>query len=98
MPDAAAQLARRVRAEVGEAVLTGGAPVWESELTVAWAIAAPGCREAPFVASTSEPSFHLPLTRLTDSDVYCGAIVLANGDAMRWAYNVDGVEKGGGQL
>lgn len=38
-PSDRAQLAARIRSEVGDAALAKGAQLWVSELTVAWAIA-----------------------------------------------------------
>jgi enterochelin esterase family protein len=97
-PPDATRLAERIQAEVGGTALAQGAPPWESELTVAWAIAVPEAKQPPTVASVDGVSFRLPLTRLGDTHVYAGATVLPEGAAMRWVYDVDAVHRGGGQL
>ena len=94
----ATELADRIRVEVGADALEKGASPWESELTVAWAISAADAKQPPIVTSDVGLPFRLPLRRLGSTDVYAGSSVLAEGSAMRWVYEVDGIRRGGGQL
>jgi enterochelin esterase-like enzyme len=97
-PSDGAQLAARIRREVGDAHLAKGGKHWISELTVAWAIAVADVGRPPEVVSDDRTSFRMQLTRLGDSDICAGSAVLPEGSAMRWVYEVDGDERGGGQL
>jgi enterochelin esterase-like enzyme len=93
-----AQLAARIRGEVGSTQLAKGSQPWVCDLTVAWAIAVEDAGRLPAVVSADRSSFRLQLTRLGDSEIYAGAAVLPDGFAMRWVYDVEGADWGGGQL
>jgi enterochelin esterase family protein len=97
----AEQLAARIRTWFGgsEILLKGAAPKID-ELTVAWAIEAPGLADsapAPRVVS-DVVAFTMPLVKVGDSGVYAGVATLSHGSAMTWHYEVGDRRFGGGQL
>jgi len=96
---APATLAQRIRDTWKADELKNGARPKMEDLTVAWAIDAPGLAagETPRVVS-EDGAFVLPLKRVDGTDLYTGTATLPEGVAMRWAYQVGGEKKGGGQL
>src|SRR5260221_1140706 len=94
-------LAARIRTWFGgsENLLKGPAPKID-DLTVAWALEAPGLAPtapAPRVVS-DVVAFTMPLVRVGDSGLYAGVATLAHGYAMTWHYEVGDRRLGGGQL
>ena len=94
----AEQVAERLRAEIGEAVLAKGIAPLVDELTVAWAIAAPEAQSAPLIVAEGTAGFRRPLARLGRSEVYALTLTLDDGTALRWAYEVDGTRRHAGEL
>lgn len=92
------QLADWLKAEFGADSLAKGMSPLIDELTVAWAITAPGASQPPRVVSEQGLSYNQPLVRLANSDVYALAATFPEGTAMRWSYDVDGEKRGGGPL
>jgi enterochelin esterase-like enzyme len=96
----AEQLAARIRAWFGgtENLAKGAAPKID-ELTVAWAIEAPGlaANAVPRVVS-DVVAFTLPLVKVGDSGLYAGVATLSHGYAMTWHYELPDRHLGGGQL
>jgi enterochelin esterase family protein len=97
----AEQLAARIRTWFGgsETLLKGPGPKID-DLTVAWAIEAPGltaAAPAPRVVS-DVVAFAMPLVKVGDSGLYAGVATLAHGYAMTWHYEVGDRRLGGGQL
>jgi enterochelin esterase-like enzyme len=94
-------LAARIRTWFGgtENLLKGPAPKIE-DLTVAWAIEAPGlAANAPAPRVVSDVvAFTMPLVKVGDSGLYAGVATLAHGYAMTWHYEVGDRRLGGGQL
>ena len=82
-------LAEEVRAWFGKLNLLSGPNPKIDGLEVAWAIEAPGASNVPRVVS-EDGKLSLRLTRIGDTDVYAGATRLADGNAFRWSYLVDG--------
>jgi len=98
-PDAE-QLATRIRAWFGGSeALAKGAPPKIDELTVAWAIEAPGlpANAMPRVVS-DVVAFTMPLARVGDTGVYAGVARLSHGYAMSWHYELPDRRIGGAQL
>jgi enterochelin esterase-like enzyme len=97
----AEQLAARIRTWFGgsESLLKGPAPKID-DLTVAWAIEAPGlAANAPAPRVLSDVvAFTMPLVKVGDSGLYAGVATLAHGYAMSWHYEVGDRRLGGGQL
>jgi enterochelin esterase-like enzyme len=97
----AEQLAARIRTWFGgRDNLLKGAPPKIDELTVAWAIEAPGLADnapAPRVVS-DVVAFTMPLVKVGDSGLYAGVATLAHGYAMTWHYEAGDRRLGGGQL
>jgi enterochelin esterase-like enzyme len=87
--DAASKLAEEVRRWFGADNLAKGPGPKIEGLTVAWAIEAPGASAAPKVVSDVGPA-ELTLLRLGDTDVYARSVMLPEGAAMRWDFEVDG--------
>jgi enterochelin esterase-like enzyme len=87
--DAAARLAEEVRRWFGPAGLARGADPKVDGLDVAWAIEAAGTKAAPRVVS-DDGAFQWTLNRVGQTDLYAAAVTLADGSALRWAYEVDG--------
>jgi enterochelin esterase-like enzyme len=100
-PADAEQLAARIRTWFGGSEnLLKGAPPKIDELTVAWAIEAPGLADnapAPRVVS-DVVAFTMPLVKVGDSGLYAGVATLAHGYAMTWHYEAGDRRFGGGQL
>lgn len=94
-----ATFAQRIRGAWKAEDLKNGARPKVEDLTVAWAMDAPGLAagETPRVVS-EDGAFTLPLKRVEGTDLYVNAATLPEGTAMRWAYQVGGEKKGGGQL
>ena len=94
-------LAERVRVWFGgsENLVKGPAPKID-DLTVAWAIEAPGlAANAPAPRVVSDVvAFTMPLVKVGDSGLYAGVATLAHGYAMTWHYEVGDRRLGGGQL
>ncbi len=84
-------LADRLRAQIGPEALRRGAPPFDDDLTVAWAIEAPEALTLPVVVSDRGMPFHQELTRLGETNVYVAAVNLPEGTALQCSYNVDGV-------
>jgi len=97
----AEQLAARIRTWFGGSEnLLKGAPPKIDDLTVAWAIEAPGLAAgapAPRVVS-DVVAFTMPLVKVGDSGLYAGVGTLAHGYAMTWHFEVGDRRLGGGQL
>jgi enterochelin esterase family protein len=98
---AAEQLAGQIRAWFGgsENLLKGPGPKID-DLTVAWAIEAPGlAANAPAPRVVSDVvAFTMPLVKVGDNGLYAGVATLADGYAMSWHYEVGDRRLGGGQL
>jgi enterochelin esterase family protein len=94
-------LAARIRTWFGgtENLLKGPAPKID-DLTVAWAIEAPGlAANAPAPRVVSDVvALTMPLVKVGDSGLYAGVATLAHGYAMTWHYEVGDRRLGGGQL
>ena len=94
------QLAARIRTWFGgtESLAKGPAPKID-ELTVAWAIEAPGlpANAVPRVVS-DVVMFSRPLVRVGDTGVYAVVATLSHGYAMSWHYELPDRRIGGGQL
>jgi enterochelin esterase-like enzyme len=94
------QLAARIRTWFGgtETLVKGPAPKID-ELTVAWAIEAPGlaANAVPRVVS-DVVAFSRPLVRVGDTAVYASVATLSHGYAMSWHYELPDRRIGGGQL
>jgi enterochelin esterase-like enzyme len=94
------QLAARIRTWFGgtENLVKGPAPKID-ELTVAWAIEAPGlaANAAPRVVS-DVVAFSRPLVRVGDTGLYAVVATLSHGYAMSWHYELPDRRVGGGQL
>jgi enterochelin esterase family protein len=94
-------LAERIRVWFGgsESLVKGPAPKID-DLTVAWAIEAPGlAANAPAPRVVSDVvAFTMPLVKVGDSGLYAGVATLAHGYAMTWHYEVGDRRLGGGQL
>jgi enterochelin esterase-like enzyme len=80
-------LAERVREWFGREELKNGPDPMVDELTVAWALEAPG-DDARARVLADDNSFALPLRRLGESDVFAGVTSLLSGTAFRWNYEV----------
>ena len=96
----AEQLAARIRTWFGgtENLAKGAAPKID-ELTVAWAVEAPGlpANAVPRVVS-DVVAFTKPLVRIGDTGVYALVATLSHGYAMSWHYELPDRRIGGGQL
>lgn len=92
-----AALAEQVRAWFGAENLTKGPGPKIDGLDTAWGIEAPGATSAPRVV-TDKGAALLTLTRIGGTDVYAGVATLGQGDAVKWAYEVDGAKRGEGKL
>ena len=96
----AEQLAARIRTWFGgsDNLIKGPAPKID-DLTVAWAIEAPGlpANAVPRVVS-DVVAFTMPLARVGDTPVYAGVARLAHGYAMSWHYELPDRRLGGSQL
>ena len=100
-PAEAEQLAARIRTWFGGSEnLLKGAPPKIDELTVAWAVEAPGlAASAPAPRVVSDVvTFTMPLVKVGDSGLYAGVATLAHGYAMTWHYEAGDRRLGGGQL
>ena len=86
--DDAKTLAEDVVRWFGKANLPKGPGPKIEGLEVSWAIEAPGASTTPEVVS-EDGAFHLPLTRIGDTNIYAGSIPLPEGAAMRWSFKVD---------
>ena len=96
----AEQLATRIRTWFGGTEnLVKGAPPKIDELTVAWAVEAPGlpANVVPRVVS-DVVAFTRPLVRVGDTGVYAVVATLSHGYAMSWHYELADKRIGGGQL
>lgn len=97
------KLAARVRAAFvdrrPDRGITRGAVLRTEDLVAAWAFEMPGIAagQEPVVTST-DGSFTLKLKRLGASDVYAGAVKLPEGAGFAWTCNVNGEQKGRGQV
>lgn len=80
-------LAEHVRGWFGSAELRTGPDPKVDELTVAWALEAPGDATRVRVLA-DDNSFALPLQRLGTSTVFAGVAALSSGTAFRWNYEV----------
>ena len=97
----AEQLAARIRTWFGGSEnLLKGVPPKIDELTVAWAVEAPGlAANAPAPRVVSDVvAFTMPLVKVGDSGLYAGVATLSHGYAMTWHYEVGDRRLGGGQL
>ena len=98
---AAEQLAAQIRAWFGgsEALQKGPGPKID-DLTVAWAVEAPGlAANAPAPRVVSDlVAFTMPLVKVGDSGLYAGVASLSDGYAMTWHYEIGDRRVGGGQL
>ncbi len=81
------KLAEQVREWFGAQPLASGPEPKVDELTVAWAIEAPGDDVAVRVLA-DDNTFALPLRRLGRSNVFAGATTLLSGAAFRWNYEI----------
>ncbi len=97
--DYAEQLASAVRAWFGKASLFRGAAPKVEGLDVIWAIEALEAHRPPRVLA-EDGSYTLVMARIGSTDLYVGAATFQDGQAMRWAYDVDGrrIQVGNGQL
>ncbi|MCI0338938.1 MAG: enterochelin esterase [Acidobacteria bacterium] len=93
----AEKLAEGIRAYFGKEELLKGAAPKIDELTIAWAIEAPGAKAGPRVIS-DDAKFTLPLTRIGSTDVYSAVAELPSGSWMRWRYEIGDQKLGGGNL
>jgi enterochelin esterase family protein len=97
----AERLAERIREAFGgtDALLKGATPMVD-ELTVAWAIEAPGWTPAPNLPAPRvwRPSGNTgyPMTRVGHTGVYAVVRTLAHGDAFTWIYDAGNAWRGGG--
>ena len=99
-PDAE-RLAGRIREHFGgKETLLKGAPARIEELTVAWAIEAPGlpANVVPRVSGDVGNGFNVPLTAVGATGVYAAVTTLSHGTAMSWHYEIGDRRAGGGQL
>jgi enterochelin esterase-like enzyme len=86
----AEKLAGRIRAYFNKQankqvdLRTGVDPIID-ELAVVWAIEAPEAKSEPRIAS-ADGKFLLPLTKIGNTDLYCGVTGLPWGGAMKWHY------------
>ena len=96
----AEQLAARIRAWFNGSPSLGNGPAPKiDELTVAWAIEAPGLPATAVPRVVSDVvAFTMPLVRVGDTAVYAGVATLAHGYAMTWHYELPDKRLGGGQL
>jgi enterochelin esterase family protein len=94
-------LAGRIRAwfDGSENLVKGPAPKID-DLTVAWAIEAPGlaANVPPPRVVSDVVAFMMPLVKVGDSGLYAGVATLAHGYAMTWHYEAGDRRLGGGQL
>jgi enterochelin esterase family protein len=100
-PDAD-RLADRIRTYFGgaEALAKGAAPKVD-ELTVAWAVEAPGLPpNAPVRVVSDAVFFTLNLTRVGTTSLYAGVTMLSHGTAFTWHYELGAADRrvGGGQF
>ena len=88
-------LAEAVRRWFGSDNLKNGAWPKEDNLNVAFAITATGVEKGkePRLV-TEDNSFTLPLKQIGDSDVWAASVTLAEGQAFRYIYEVNGAKKG----
>ena len=97
----AEQLAARIRTWFGgsENLVKGPAPKID-ELTVAWAIEAPGlaASAAPPRVVSDVVAFTMPLVKVGESGLYAGVATLSHGYAMSWHYELPDRRLGGAQL
>jgi enterochelin esterase family protein len=94
-------LAGRIRAWFdGSANLVKGPAPKIDDLTVVWAIEAPGlaANVPPPRVVSDVVAFMMPLVKVGDSGLYAGVATLAHGYAMTWHYEVGDRRLGGGQL
>ncbi len=94
---AAAALAERIRARVGDEALAKHSAQFVDELAVAWVIAAPGAQTPPTVVAELGADFRLPLQPLGDTGLFVATDRWDAGSAVRWYYEVAGTRVGGGQ-
>ena len=82
-------LADKTRAWFGTENLKRGPNPKVDELSVAWAVEAPGLAPdaLPEVAAV-DGSFRLRLARIGDTDVYGARTLLPEGSALRWVYQL----------
>ncbi len=97
----AERLADRIRSDFGgkDTLLKGAAPRIE-ELTVAWAIEAPGLavNVVPRVSADIGNGFNVTLTPVGATGVYAGVATLSHATALTWHYEIGDRRAGGGQL
>jgi enterochelin esterase family protein len=97
----AEQLAARIRTWFGgrENLAKGPAPKID-ELTVAWAIEAPGLpANVPVRVVSDAVAFAMPLVKVGDGGLYAGVATLSHGYAMTWHFELGPDRRiGGGQL
>jgi enterochelin esterase family protein len=89
-------LADAIRQWFGPDELKRGPRPKISDLTVAWAIEAPGVERGkePRVVS-QDGSFTLPLKRVGKTDVYAAVATLPERAGFLWTYEVNGTQRGG---
>lgn len=95
------RLADRIRTYFGgRDVLVKGAAGRADELTVAFALEAPGLpATGPAPRAVGDHGmFNLLLTKVGTSGIYAGVAQLTHGDAFTWHYEAGGARLGGGQL
>jgi enterochelin esterase family protein len=95
--EAASELAGRLRDRFGAEDLRAGKAALVDESVVGWAIEAEAERP-PAVVAEAGPVYRQRLRRLGETNVYAATASFPDGTAMRWAYEVDGAIRGGGQL
>lgn len=93
----AEELADQVRQRVGAEALAKGSAQFVDELAVGWAIEAPDARSAPLVVADLGADFRLATQPLGNTGLFVAAAHWAAGSAVRWHYEVDGAQIGGGQ-
>jgi enterochelin esterase-like enzyme len=97
----AERLADRIREYFGgKETLIKGAPAKIDDVTIAWAIEAPGvaANVVPRVSADIGNGFNVPLTAVGTTGVYAGVATLSHGTAVTWHYEVGDRRAGGGQL
>jgi enterochelin esterase-like enzyme len=95
----AEQLAERIRRAFGgrENLLKGPRPLID-ELTVAWALEAPGAAASLPRVLSEDGRFTLQLTRVGGTSLYAAVTTLPSGTAMLWHYQIGDKTIAGGPL
>jgi enterochelin esterase family protein len=91
----AAELADKLRRWLGKDLTEGDAARAEGT-DVAFAIEAPGARDGAVISLDGQQRFRLE--PVGETGLLATVVTLADGAAMRWAFDVGGARRGGGQL